>query len=485
LTQAILPFSNQQESGTEELAGASPIAMNVVIDGKGAVKRRPGIGAYRGAVQDIIDASGIAGVYVTDGGDLYAVSAHKPDAHIYAVTAAATRDISLAPASFVRGAGRPIFAETEMLLLIAAGSDIQKVELATRTSSLLGGNPPNASFVVANNSRLLANDTTVDLTKVRYSDVAIGKTDFSGHESWDIAVGSSAGFFTAEARPDPVVAMYESTNEVFVWGSDTLQIFDPDPTFIYAPGPTREVGCAAPYSVIKREQQFYWLDHKLRLVNSDGRSLNAIGGPIKSDIDAMAIASQVKDCFGYHVHHGSTDALVWTFPTDGRTYVYQTGSGWGQWSSWQDGLDNWAPFTVLSHHLVNGTNENVVGLADGRIGLLSSSSSTDLGVRINAYVVTGFQEHGTDALKWCKIVRLAFRRGEADGEPKGFLSWRDDLGAWSSPLEVSLGARGESDPVVIFRALGTYRRRQWRFQFDGPAELVLVAATEEYEVLAN
>lgn len=486
MTQARIPFVNQQESGTEELAGASPVAMNVVVDGKGAVKRRPGIGAYSGALSTVINTHGIAGLYRTNGGDLYAVDAQQPAAHIYAVSPTAAYDISAAPGSFLRGGGRPIFAETEMLLVIAAGSDMQKIVLSSKASSLLGGSPPKASFVVANASRLLANDTELDQTKVRYSDLAIGTTSFAGHETWSIAVGNTAGFFTAEARPDPVVAMYENTGEVFVFGSDTLQVFASDASLVFAPVLSKETGCAAPYSVIKRQQEFYWLDQHLRHVHSDGRGLEALGGPIKGTIDDIARSSTVVDAYGLHVHHGSTDALCWTFPSDGRTFVFQVGSGWGQWSGWSDGGDHWAPWPVLSHYLVNGTNENIVGTRDGRIGLLSSIYSTDFGDRINAYVETGFQDQGTDALKWCKTVRLAFRRGKtATAEPVGLLSWRDNLGPWSAPLMVSLGAGGDSDPVVLFRSLGTYRRRQWRFQFDGPEELVLVSATEDFDVLAN
>lgn len=462
--------------------------MNVVTDSKGTVRRRPGIGSYTRVLSGVIDASGISGVYITEAGDIYAVSASQPAGHIYAITTLAATDISAAPGAFVRGGGRPVFAETEALLVIAAGAQIQKIDLALKASSLLNGDPPQASHVIANSSRLLANDTVVDRTKVRYSSTAIGTTDYSGLETWDPATGNTAGFFTAEARPDPVVALAENTNEAFVFGSDTLQVFDPDPSLIFAPAATREVGCGAPYSIIKRDQDFYWLDHLRRFVHSDGRNFEVISDPIKADLDAadpQGNPRDLSDCFGYRVLMGPVDALLWTFPTDGRTYVYQAGVGWGQWSGWSDTKNNWITFMVTAHAIENATNANVVGLSDGRIGLLSTAFSTDFGVRINAYVVTGFVHHGTDARKHCISLRLALRRGQSATEARAQLSWRDNLGPWEAPIPISLGVSGETDVVVELRSLGVYRRRQWRFSFDGDAELALVSVLEEFELLSN
>lgn len=484
MAQERIPFNNVQESGQDELGGASPIAMNVVTDNKGTVRRRPGIGAYDGALSTVVDAAGIAGVYMTEGGTLYAVSAPNPAGNIYVITSTTAYNISSAPGAYLGGSGKPVFAETEALLCVAAGADIRKIVLATNAASLLGGAPPQASHVIANSSRILANDMTVDRTKVRYSSTSIGTTDYSGHETWTPATGNTAGFFTAEARPDPVVAIAENTNEVFVFGSDTLQVYDPDATLVFAPGATREVGCGAPYSIVKVDQEFFWLDHRRRFVHSDGRSFEVLSDAIKDDLEHYNMAT-ASDCYGYRVLMGHVDAVVFSFPSDGRAFVTEQGAGWGQWAGWDDASNQWLPFMVTASHIVNGSNANVVGTSDGRIGELNPRYSTDFGQRINAFVETGFLDRGTDARKQCVSVRIALRRGQSQTEASGLLAWRDNLGAWESPIPISLGASGETDIVVELRSLGIYRRRQWRFQFSGDADLALVSATEEYDVLAN
>jgi hypothetical protein len=479
-----IPFGNAQESCEDVLGGASPVAMNITTDGKGVVKRRPGIGAYPGALSSVIDAHGFNGVYLTEGGDLYAVTP-SPLGRIYIVNATAALDISAAPGAFLSGGGRPVFAETEALLVIAAGGTIQKVVLATRQSSPLGGDPPQASHVAANNSRIVANDMTVTRSGVRYSSIANGSTSYAGHEIWTPAVGNQAGFFYANARPDPVVALAENTNELFVFGADTLQVFDPDATMDFASGATREVGCGAPYSIVKSDQEFAWLDHRCRFVLSDGRSYSVLSDGIKQQLEEIARSAGVSDCFGFRVLMGSVDAQAFCFPADGRCFVIQKGYGWAQWSGWSDATDAWTPLLVTSSFIANGSNAHIVGTSDGRIGELSERYSTDFGARINAYIETGFLDRGTDARKQCVALRLALRRGQSTTEAHGRLSWRDNLGPWEAPIPVSLGASGDTDIVVEFRSLGVYRRRQWRFQFDGDADLALAGATEEYTVLGN
>ncbi len=43
MAQEPIEFGNRQESGWEQLGAASPVSMNVVLDGTGTVHRRPAI----------------------------------------------------------------------------------------------------------------------------------------------------------------------------------------------------------------------------------------------------------------------------------------------------------------------------------------------------------------------------------------------------------------------------------------------------------
>jgi hypothetical protein len=238
----------------------------------------------------------------------------------------------------------------------------------------------------------------------------------------------------------------------------------------------------APYSVIKRDQAFAWFDDRRRFVLSDGRSVEVLSGAIQQTLDDMGT---VSDCFGYRVHLGPIDCLVWTFPTDGRTFVYQMEAGWAQWSGWNTDTNNTKPFTVTAHHQRADTGLNVVGTSAGRVAALKSSAQDDLGDPIVARVDTGYLDRGTDRRKQCTALRLVLQREEPAGTEPAYVlvSWRDDGGPWGYPRRVSLGTSGYRGVVGQLRSLGVYRRRQWRFEFAGSEELVLASATEEFEVL--
>jgi hypothetical protein len=140
---------------------------------------------------------------------------------------------------------------------------------------------------------------------------------------------------------------------------------------------------------------------------------------------------------------------------------------------------------VLSHLLRPDGGLNVVGLEDGTIRTLSLLNTTDLGVPIVAHVTTGFLDRGSDQLKLSTAVRLVLKRTAAlSNGVVCYLEYRDDLSDEWTTIAVDLGVEDANmTPVIMLRSLGTYRRRQWRFRFADSAALVLVRATETFEIL--
>jgi hypothetical protein len=479
MPEAPLKFGNSQNSGHEELAGASPVAVNAVVDATGAVRRRPGLSASTLAPPTVVDARGFIGLHRSPTGLLLGVAGTTTGpASLYRITASGFSTLS----SALYLSQRPSWAETEAIVVLAGGHRPRRVDLASPYAFAdLGGNPPKGTQVVAHNGRLLLTDPDVN-GRIWYSAPAAGSST-SGHEQWTAGVTAlgRSGFFAAEARPDALVAIAENTNELFAFGQTNLQLFAPDGTFIYSPVSAREFGCAAAASLIRDEQSFAWLDERRRFVYSDGRTITPISDPIKATLDAL---TRVDDCHGYRVLQGPVDCLVWTFPTDGVTLAMQKGGGWSQWHGWSDTANNYTPFRVSASAAVIDSGETLAGTTDGYVAKFDSSAATDLGTRIPYSVTTGFNNQGTDARKNCKALRLVLRRGSATGtEPVVQVAWRDDLGPWGDPIRVGLGTVGDYESVVDLRSLGAYRRRQWRLAFHGTSEFVLASATETFEVM--
>lgn len=478
-----IAFVNRQASGQEELGSASPSSMNVVVDQAGVVYRRPGLTAAPGVSSAVVDANGLSGLYKTLDGKVWAVGASGAERPLYNVTAGGSSTVvGTVGAAGLRGTSRPTFAETEMLLVLAGGDLPQKIALASSTSSRLGGTVPlRSTHVIANASRLLLNDTYADKTKARFSDTAIGTASFVGHEVWSLGGVGTSGYFTAEGKPDPIVAVAEDTNEVLLFGQATLQSFQPDPVVTYAPIATREIGCSAPYSIVKVDQDFFWLDHIRRIVTGGVRGYQPISDPIQRTLDSMPFSA---DGWGAYIPVDFLDVLMFTFPSDGRTFVFQKGSGWGQWAGNTNG--NWAPLGVTAVYVPSDGTDPLVATSSGQVGTFSIDATTDFGNPILASITTGYENRGTEALKHCEHVNLTLRRGTtaSSTEPLAYLRFRDKPGAWSDRIPVSLGASGDTEVVVSLYSLGVYRRRQWQFEYAGSESLALVSAVETFKVLS-
>lgn len=471
MTRAAIPFALPQESGLSELGGAQAFAANVMADKNGVVTRRPGLVAsslYTG----VVDSLGLSALHVTSTDQVYAVGEGSALKNIYRLTGGLA---NLTPSGVLKlgGTGRPVIAETEAMLAMTAGLAPLKVLFSDFSVSALEGAPTTCTHIIAQNSRLLINDTS-SKGLVWYSGQALGSS-IDGHETW---AGLNTGFFSHEARPDPMLALHENTNEVFGFGSSSLQIWNPDAQTAYAPSATREYGMSARYSVIKREQSFYWLDQRKRFVVSDGRSAEVISGTIQQTLNDI---DTVSDVWGFWFQEGVADCLVWVFPTARRCFAYQIGRGWSEWFGTAGA--NWGPLNLGCVAERPYAGKTLAGTLDGKVVSLTRSAQTDLGEAVVADVRTGFVNNGTDAIKHCLSVTMNLRRGTTSGStsPVAWLSYRDGPGEAWRRVAVSLGSTNHALSVVRLPGFGTYRRRQWRFEFS-ESDLELVSAEEEFTV---
>src|ERR1043165_5194313 len=103
----VIDFSPKQDSSSEELGGASPYALNVIVDTNGVVSKRPGIKAYTGvAPSAVIDATGISGLYATNDGQLFAVNNSPNHRSIYKIANGSASQIDTAPDEQLTGFGQ-------------------------------------------------------------------------------------------------------------------------------------------------------------------------------------------------------------------------------------------------------------------------------------------------------------------------------------------------------------------------------------------
>ena len=69
-----IPFAPNQESLSDPLVGASPVAINVVTDSKGVLRMRPGLVAHSSYTSTAISSDPITSLVYTSSGELYAAA---------------------------------------------------------------------------------------------------------------------------------------------------------------------------------------------------------------------------------------------------------------------------------------------------------------------------------------------------------------------------------------------------------------------------
>lgn len=471
-----------QASGLEQLSGAQPLNANVMTDMGGATKLRPGIATWSGFPSTVPVFGGSAAspvdcmvpfgaqlIYVTRDRRLWSLN---PDTAV--VTALSTLD----PASVLTGSLRP-FGQAFRTKVVFVGGGTPQSTTGSGTSAVLGGSPPSSSSILGLATRIVV--ARNDVSGI-FQWSGLGDT---GHVVWD-----ALNFAEAEAKPDPIQLIADNTNEMFVFGTETLQVFSPDATLGFAPGRTMNLGTISPYSVVKVDDMFAFLDRERRFVITDGRSFSDEESVLSKPIEAtLRSLNTVTDCFGFRMRNDRWDAAVWMFPTDGKGFIWNRRNS--QWSEWKslDSDGDWVTPIVSSAVFWPERNLFLVGLTTGQIAKVDSSVFQDLGMTVKADLVSGFIDHGADNYKTNNALYLRFKRGSTvqseTNIPRVLISWRDNTGPWSRPLARNLGIVGDTNPMVELRSLGVYRQRQWRIEYSGAAELALISAREDFAVSAN
>jgi hypothetical protein len=461
-------------SGLSELSGAQPAAINVLFDALGAVHLRPGIEAWDD-FGTAPNASPVIGLYEWRSYLLFVCE----DRSLWAMTA---------PGSFLDlaydlgGTGRPIWTyDSERVVVTGGGMPAQWQGVGPATDLAPGMTSPDGAPLALTHIAYVA-QRFIGTVNNNSGFVQWSKPGPGDHDQWPI-VGPY--YAEAEASPDVNVALYANANEAFVFGTESTQVFLPDPSIAFSVGASQQVGCAAAYSVINTDNDFAILDNDHRFTQLNGRDFKVLSSPgMAKDVANLAV---ISDCWGARIKFEGWDLLAWSFPTEKRTIVFdRVTEKWGEFRS-TDANGEWVAWMPTSYYFSSTRNLHLVGLSDGTIAVLTMDASTDMGETLRGLDRTGFVDHGTFARKHCQRVQLQLRRDAAVGtEPTDArveYRYRDTLGGWSASTAFPLG--GSYEPVVDKWSQGVFRQRQHEISFTNARDFVLAGATITIEPLES
>jgi hypothetical protein len=154
-------------------------------------------------------------------------------------------------------------------------------------------------------------------------------------------------FASAEGNPDDVVAVFVDHREVWVYGTNSAEVWYNAGTLDFplarVQGAYNELGCAAPYSVAKMDNQIYWLGKDARGQGMVFRAAGYIGQRVSTHAIEwqMQEYSDLSDAVGYTYQQDGHSFYVLNFPSANTTWVFDVATGaWHERASFQNSQFN-------------------------------------------------------------------------------------------------------------------------------------------------
>lgn len=464
---APVEIAGGQVSTADTMSPATSVLRNFQVDVAGVNRMRPALVTY---TTTGLGSSPLIGLYhwkswlvgVTADRKIWAIIDSGPTAWIALSDATAATQLD--------NTARPVFAEDASDLFIAGGGAIQKWTGAGLTARLGGTSPTDVTHLANVAQRLVAN-TAANPSRVLWSDLGDGSDSTWG----------ALSFGHAEARPDPVVAIGENTAELVIWGASTTEIWgvSVDPLTPYQRITTMNVGMAAPYSAVRFDSYYFWLDSARRFIQSDGRSYNVVSEAIAKDLRNLGT---IDDCFGYREDTDLGGLIVWVFPTAGRTFAYNYTD-----KKWHERNYYTAPFNgawpVSCHSYWEALNLNVVGISSSAaLCTLDTTVRQDLGGTMVAERITGWTDLGTPNVKRSLRVQSRMRRGTTplaatDGQLE--VAVANDGGGWGGFQTITMGQPGDLKMNRDLYFGGVFTTRRYWIRYSGSDDFSLVALYDD------
>ena len=453
------------------------------------------------------------------------------------VNAAASRMVNLFPEIIPEGGKEPAFLQRApgLRLLVTvgngpvrgmvnvgrycyvvSGNELYKVDAnwsSTYIGHITGTGPVSISdngtqiFIACNGPSYIYNTLTNILQLISDADfpgaVTVGYLDgyfvFNEPNSqrvWVTALldGTSIDpldFASAEGSPDELVALIVDHREVWLFGSNSVEVWYDAGTSDFPlqriQGAFNEIGCVAPYSIAKLDNGLFWLGQDARgrgiVYRADGYngrrvSTHAIEWQIQQ-------YSSLSDAIGYSYQQDGHSFYVLTFPQANATWVFDAATGaWHERACWV----NSQFVRHCGNCYVSFNNENVIGdYQNGNLYAFDTNVYTD-----NSQIQRWLRSWRALPTGQNNLKRTSHHSLQLDCEsgigivtgqgvdPQVMLRWSDDGGhTWSNEHWRSMGAIGQFGARVIWRRLGmTTKLRDRVYEISGtdPVKLAIMGA---------
>ena len=305
-------------------------------------------------------------------------------------------------------------------------------------------------------------------------------------------------FASAEGSPDGVVGLICDHREVWVFGTNSVEVWYDAGTADFPlqriQGAFNEIGCAAAYSIAKMDNGVFWLGKDARGQGIVYRANGYTGQRISTHAVEWHIQQygNLSDAIGYTYQQDGHSFYVLIFPTANTTWVYDASTqAWHERAGWQNDQ-----FTRhRSNCQVAFNNEIIVGdYQNGKLyafdlDVYSDDDQIQRWLRSWRAIPTGqntLRRTTQHSLQLdCETgVGLAVGQGS---DPQVMLRWSDDGGhTWSNEHWSKMGRLGQYGFRTFWRRLGmTTKIRDRVYEVSGTDPVKIAIMGAELQVSPN
>lgn len=291
-------------------------------------------------------------------------------------------------------------------------------------------------------------------------------------------------FGTAEGSPDLIVSILADHRDLLLFGEVSTELWDNtgnvDFPFEVQNGVFIERGCGAPASVVKMDNQVYWL--------GEDRVIYTLNGYLPAKVSTHAIDERIRqydrvdDAFAFHYTEGGHFFYCITFPDGDETWCYDASS-----KSWHQRSSGAKAGRWRANAYAKFKGKNYIGDSQsGKIFEMSLETYAEDGNPI-VRVRTTMPETANELPVFMAKLQVYMESGAGlvsgqGSNPLVGLSWSDDGGrTFKDPRFREMGKTGEYATRVIWRRLGRFRNRIFKLVVTDPIKTVIIDASAEVE----
>lgn len=281
----------------------------------------------------------------------------------------------------------------------------------------------------------------------------------------------------ATSKPDKVIALGQTKGELWVFGTDSIEVWYDAANSVGMPfskrvGSDIDIGCSAAYSIQSVNDSLVFLDSRRFIVMSAYSPFfrNQSSGYLLTKLSDEAIDAEiasyatVSDAIASTYNDNGHVLYEITFPSVSKTWVCDITLGMWHEKTYRNPDNNLEQQALTNFYVQNEKYLLAASLSNNNIYLLSRDYLDDDGVNIERKRVTQFIPANFCELEISEL-EIKFNTGLASlsQSPGVSLRYSNDSGyTWSSSMTRNLGLTGEYGKRLIWGPLGS--AHEWLFE---------------------